>query len=139
MNHNVPVATLVDVSNSAETETLSDEGNVFALLADQARDHDRSGLWMTAIGGAMNTALMWVSFPSIHWLASAFAATAAYGIWGLADRERDLINQDVRYAKFRYAALTTLRAVSIPAGVIAALAAVGGFMAVILNGLGRAG
>jgi hypothetical protein len=133
MNHNLPVA------NTADTDTSTDDANVFALLADQARDHNRSGLWMTAIGGAVNTALVWVNFPGVHWLASAFAATAAYGLWGLADRERDLVKRDAPLAGLRYTLLSTLRAASIPAGVIAALAALAGFMAVALRGFGRFG
>ena len=41
------------VANSVNTDLPSDDLDVFALLADQARDHDRSGLWMTAVGGAL--------------------------------------------------------------------------------------
>src|SRR5581483_10153580 len=61
-------------------ETLPD------VLATQARGRASAELWTTAIGGVMNATLIGLQFPRFYWLAAGFAAVAAYGSWGLADR-----------------------------------------------------
>ncbi len=109
-----------------------DDGTVFELLANQARDRNPVGLWTTAIGGVMNTSLLWWRYPSLHWLAAGFAAVAAYGIWGLADRAAARIGQSNDRFDWRLNALAIVRLTAIPAGILAALAAAGGFMAAAL-------
>ena len=80
----------MDESNSAivakEVSGVEDE-TVNSVLAAQAREHGTTELWTTAGGGAINALLLWTQFPGLHWLAGAFAAVAAYGAWGLLDRQ----------------------------------------------------
>ena len=64
------------------------EENVFDVLARQARRRSTSELRTTAVGCAFNAMLLVVYHPSLTWLASAFAAASAYGVWGLSDRLR---------------------------------------------------
>ena len=61
---------------------------VFDVLTRQARRRTTWELRTTAIGCAFNAMLLVVYHPSLTWLASAFAAASAYGVWGLADRLR---------------------------------------------------
>lgn len=121
-----------------ETPERDDE-NVFAVLADQARDRNAAGLWMTTVGGVVNTALIWRQYPGLHWLAAGFAAVAAYGAWALADRALTALRKDSPASVARVGILSTLRAVSIPAGVLAAIVAAAGFMAMALRDFGRMG
>jgi hypothetical protein len=60
---------------------------VFSVLGDQARSRSRSGLWTTAIGGVLNAGVVWWQYPTLTWLAAGCLCAAAYGAWGLFDRE----------------------------------------------------
>ena len=60
---------------------------VFSVLGDQARSRSRSGLWTTAIGGVLNAGVVWWQYPTLTWLAAGCLSAAAYGAWGLFDRE----------------------------------------------------
>ena len=73
-----PVESKPDAEESTET--------VFTVLAGQARSHSRAHLWITAIVGAVDAAWIFAVYPSLWWLASAFAAGGAYGLWGITDR-----------------------------------------------------
>ena len=60
---------------------------VFSVLGEQARSRSRSGLWTTAIGGVLNAGVVWWQYPTLKWLAAGCLSAAAYGAWGLFDRE----------------------------------------------------
>jgi hypothetical protein len=60
---------------------------VFSVLGDQARSRSRSGLWATLIGGVLNAGIVWWQYPTLTWLAAGCLSAAAYGAWGLFDRE----------------------------------------------------
>ena len=127
------------VAPPSASDVDADEGNLFLFLAEQARERSGVALTMTAVGGLGDMALLWRNYPGLHWLSSAFAVVAAYGVWGLTDRARARVRAGEPLAGVRYLALTLLRAVTIPVGILAALATVAGFMAVSLRGFGRFG
>src|SRR4051794_9413390 len=79
----VEVAGVIDTHIDDVTER---EENVFAVLARQARGRTTSELRTTAVGCAVNATLLLVYHPSLSWIAAAFGAASAYGVWGLADR-----------------------------------------------------
>lgn len=81
----------MDESNSAIVVQATDDETVNSVLASQARERGTSELWTTTGGGAINALLLWTQFPGLHWLAGAFAAVAAYGAWGLLDRELSIL------------------------------------------------
>ena len=60
--------------------------NVFRVLGAQARTRSIAQLWVAALGGAGDAALLWWRHPMLGWLAAGCAAAAAYGAWGLLDR-----------------------------------------------------
>jgi hypothetical protein len=103
------------------------DDDVHAVLAAQARGRAASELWTTAVGGAMNASILWWQFPSLRWLAAGFIAVAAYGIWGLADR-------DTGQRRGTAALLAIIRGVAVGVGWIAAIGAVIAFMAAALGG-----
>lgn len=122
----------------SKVETL-DRETLHAVLAAQARQRSASELWTTAIGGATNASLLWLQFPSLHWLAAGFAAVAAYGAWGLLDRSisvRELYYDDTPR---RVALLRFLRGLTAGAGWIAAVAAVVQFTNAAVGGLSMPG
>lgn len=95
--------------------------------------------WTSAIGGGINTALIWAHFPSFHWLAGGFAAVAAYGIWGLLDRQLSILylqNTEEPTAR-RFLVLT--RGAAAVGGWAAAAFAVASFLTAALGGLGFPG
>jgi hypothetical protein len=107
--------------------------DVHAVLAARARESSPSELWTTAIGGTMNVMILWWQFPSLHWLASGFAAVAAYGAWGLADRQLSAMGPDDRSAS-AMGVLRVARWFAAALGWLAAVGAVVGFMAAALGG-----
>jgi hypothetical protein len=81
-------ATEIEVTSAVDTQIdVVDEGStIFDVLANQARGRTTSELRTTAVGFAVNSALILWYHPGVSWLAAAFAAMSAYGVWGLADR-----------------------------------------------------
>jgi hypothetical protein len=115
---------------SAHAETLHE------VLATQARGRTTLELSAGAVIGAANAALIWARFPSVHWLAAGFAATAGYGLWGLLDRKlRDLGPGDARSSTLISVGRWTAGA----AGWIAALFAVASFLTAALSSLSLPG
>ncbi|HEX3868215.1 MAG TPA: hypothetical protein VHV78_15735 [Gemmatimonadaceae bacterium] len=110
------------------------DGSIFSLLARQARTRGTSDLWITAAGGAMNAALVWYQYPKLHWLAAGFAAVAAYGVWGVADRALAHRRDENAGDGIVNWMLIGTRSLAIPVGLIAALGAAGAFMAAALGG-----
>ena len=112
---------------------IDDRETVNAVLAEQARSRPAPELWRTTIGGGVNALLLWTQFPSLHWLASGFAAVAAYGLWGLLDHY-------VGYLEFKNgqvaerAVARVLRACMGVSGWAAALFAVVTFMTFLVHG-----
>jgi len=108
--------------------------NVFNVLAKNARRRTAGELWTTAFGCGVNAIVLWWQHPSLSWLASGFAAGAAYAIWGLLDRARDEVREDSPDAAAeRLLALLLQRLVAV-AGTGAALWALLRFMAAALGG-----
>ncbi len=117
----------------SELTTGTDE-SLFVILARHARERSPRELWTTALGGVVNTAIIWWQFPALHWLAAGFSAVAAYGIGGLS--ERLLATRDIEghASRWRGMALVAVRTIAVVGGVTAAVAAVLGFMAAALGG-----
>lgn len=123
-----PIPPQMPVPDADEEETIN------RVLSTQARSRSPSELWMTAIGGTMNSILIWSQFPRLHWLASGFTAVAAYGAWGLLDRmlARDYSREEKRF----------LKSACILVGVVgwaAALFAVASFITALEGGLSMPG
>jgi hypothetical protein len=123
------------ITMSVDTQpAATDADNVFVVLARQAHTRNGTELWTTALGGSVNATFIWLQHPKLFWLAAGFAAVAMYGIWGLADRAigsdppRKLVRAVTRDL------LIAVRGLAVPAGVLAAIVAVGGFMAAALGG-----
>ena len=131
--------TRIDVEQLIPPGAVDDEETIHHVLATRARTHSASELWMTAVGGVMNSILLWTRFPRLHWLASGFAAVAAYGAWGLVDRvmnvprlEKDYSREETRF----------LGAMCVLIGVIgwaATLFAVASFITALEGGLSLPG
>jgi len=118
------------VADEAAQLQISD--NLFAVLAQRASERSPVELWTTAIGGAVNAAVVLAHHPRLHWLGAGFAAAAAYGIWGLANRA--IVTRGTLLTRNKLDLLRGLRGMMIPIGVVSAIAAVGSFMAVALGG-----
>jgi hypothetical protein len=106
-----------------------------AVLASQARDRTKLELWAGTLVGGANAALIWTRFPSLHWLAAGFAATAFYGAWGLLDRR--VADCDALPASTRLSRML-IRIPRLLSGVLgwgAALFAIGAFLTAALGGL----
>ena len=95
--------------------------DTFTVLAEQARSRTNWELGGTAIGSSVTSIFVWLGHPRLHWLAAGFAATAAYALWGLADRASetrpyvDGIENDTDAVLLRMAKL-----VAVSGGVLAA-------------------
>ena len=112
-----------------------EEETIHRVLTARARSRSASELWTTAIGGAMNSLLLWSQFPRLHWLASGFAAVAAYGTWGLLDRTMNVARFESEERRF-------LNVLCILIGVMgwaAALFAVASFITALEGGLSMPG
>ncbi len=108
---------------------------VNTVLAAQARGRGTSELWTSAVGGGVNTLLIWTQFPSLHWLSGGFAAVAAYGIWGLIDRKLNVLKlQNTQPAGARSLLLLTRGAAAVGGWAAAAFAIVS-FLTAALGGL----
>jgi hypothetical protein len=125
-------ARMEDASPSAVASASSD-ANVFSILAQRASSRSAAELWTTTLGGSVNAAFIWMQHPSLHWLGAGCAAIAAYGIWGLADRAIETRPPERGY-DVGFALLRAMRAIAVPIGLVAAVAATGMFMAAALGG-----
>lgn len=117
----------------APAETLHE------VLASQAHERTKLELWAGAIVGGANAALIWPRFPSLHWLAAGFAATAFYGAWGLIDRT--VTDADTSPTSTRISRML-LRVPRFVAGVLgwaSALFAIAAFLTAALGGLSLPG
>ena len=117
------------VSDSAPPETIH------AVLASQARDRTKLELWAGTLVGGGNAALIWIRFPSLHWLAAGFAATACYGVWGLLDRRVSALDESPGSARLSRMLIRLPRLLSGALGWAAALFAIGAFLTAALGGL----
>lgn len=123
----------------AQLPTADEEETINRVLSTQARSRSPSELWMTAVGGAMNSLLLWSQFPRLHWLASGFTAVAAYGAWGLLDRVMNRPRFEKSYSREE---LRFLKGACILIGVVgwvAALFAVASFITALEGGLSMPG
>jgi hypothetical protein len=110
-----------------------EENNVFRVLGAQARSRSLAQLWVAALGGAVDAALLWWRHPMLGWLAAGCAAVAAYGVWGLLDRRIETRSAEPSASPEPIAQLGGLRDLTAVAGTAAALWAVLSFMAVALG------
>jgi hypothetical protein len=120
-------------ASSADGESLHD------VLATQARDRTPLELAAGALVGAVNAAVIWLRFPSAHWLAAGFASTMSYALWGLADRKLARLDQRSDATRFSRSLMRVARFAAGAAGWIAALFAIGAFLSVALGGLSLPG
>jgi len=128
-----PDPPLEPVGHNADIPAVQRENNVFTVLRDQARSRSRGWLWTTAVGGALNAALVWWQYPTLSWLAAGFLSAAAYGGWGLLDRflaERSAAPEAAGVADDALPEMRTLIAVL---GTAAAAWAVVGFISAALG------
>ena len=117
----------------ADTESLHQ------VLATQARERATLELTAGALVGAANAAVIWLRFPSIHWLAAGFAATASYALWGLADRKLSLLNDSLDSTPLSRSLMRLVRFSAGATGWITALFAIGAFLTAALGGLSLPG
>lgn len=115
------------------TEVEDEESNIFRVLGAQARSRSRAQLWVAALGGAVDAALLWWGHPMLGWLAAGCAAVAAYGIWGLLDRAMESMSAEPAPSRGNLPQLAGLRDFAAVAGTAAAIWAVLSFMAVALG------
>src|ERR1700749_3659127 len=85
------ILTAVVLRSAMRIEHLPSEASVNAVLATQARERTTLELFAGLFVGATNAALIWMRFPSLHFLAAGFAARTGYALWGLADRKLDAL------------------------------------------------
>ncbi len=111
------------------------EENVFQVLADQARTRTTQELRATTLGGLISAGLLWWQHPALSWLAAGFAATAAYGVWGLLDRAARAPSKAGARDRGTTAQLTGLRDLTALLGTGAALWTLFGFMAAAFSNM----
>ena len=126
-------ASPVQIEDGAPSALVDANASVFSILAQRASSRSSAELWTTTLGGSLNATFIWMQHPSLHWLSAGCAAVAAYGIWGLADRAIETRPVE-RGHRIGFALLRTTRALAVPVGIVAAIAAMGSFMAVALGG-----
>jgi hypothetical protein len=103
-----------------ESESQPQE-NLFHVLGHRARTRTLSELWLIALCGLLNTVLLSWRYPALSWLASACAATGAYGLWGLLDRAAHTKMSTEEMSRRPIQALIGLRDLTAIAGTVAAL------------------
>jgi hypothetical protein len=130
-----PTSELVD---SDSLERVKPE-TINTVLAAQARSRTAIELWAGTLVGAANAALIWTRFPSAHWLAAGFAATAGYGLWGLADRKFDALLAAPDSTWLSRALMKMLRVVAGTSGWAWALFAIAAFITAGLRMFGAPG
>ncbi len=123
----------VQMEDGVSSALADANASVFSILAQRASSRTSAELWTTTLGGSINATFIWMQHPSLHWLAAGCAAVASYGIWGLADRAIETRSTERGYG-VGFALLRTTRALAIPVGIVAAIAAMGIFMGAALGG-----
>lgn len=113
--------------------------NVNAVLAMQARERTPLELWAGALVGATNAVVIWTRFPSLHWLAAGFAATASYGLWGLIDRKLSSLIESPDNSALSRALARASRVLAGTSGWVWALYAIGAFLTAALGTFGLPG
>lgn len=109
------------------------DANVFVVLAEQARRHSTGELATTAVGGIINAAFL-AQRTSLWWLAAAYLAVSAYGTWGLLDQWSVRLQKRDAPSRLGRRALGMGQLTVTALGVLAVMAAVGGFMGAALGG-----
>jgi hypothetical protein len=121
------------------TASPADGESLHEVLATRARDRTTLELTAGALVGAVNAAVIWLRFPSAHWLAAGFAATMSHALWGLADRELSLLNKTLDATRFSRILMRFVRFGAGAAGWIAAIFAIATFLTAGLGGLSLPG
>jgi hypothetical protein len=127
-------ATPIATHSSSVSGSVPSGDNVFDVLAQRASERSPAELWTGAVGGFVSAAFILSQHPRLHWLGAGFAAVAAYGVWGLADRALEGRRADGRAGVITDAVLSSLRFVAVPAGIVSAILAMGSFMAAAFAG-----
>jgi hypothetical protein len=130
-----PTSEIAELGPAERTEPET----IHSVLAAQARSRSAIELWAGTVVGAANAALIWMRFPSAHWLAAGFAATAAYGLWGLADRKLDALLATPDSTRLSRALMKMLRVVAGTSGWAWALFAIAAFVTAGLRLFGTPG
>jgi hypothetical protein len=101
--------------------------NIYALLAARARHEPDGRLAVDAAFGGI--ALATAPFlPNLWWaLACPIVVVGAYGVWGLADRYRDVVDPTDAFSA-RRDLLTGVKGIAVAVGTGAAALAVWGFL-----------
>ena len=123
------------VPHTGETAVATNGETLNEVLASQARDRSRLELCAGTVVGGANAALIWIRFPSVHWLAAGFAATACYGAWGLIDRKLSSVDDSVADGRLTRMLMRAARFGVAAGGWICALFAVAAFLTAALGGL----
>jgi hypothetical protein len=123
----------------APSAPAEDNETLGAVIASQARTRTSGELWTTAAGGTVNALLLWLEFPSLLWLAAGFTGVAAYGLWGLTDRQISTLELSNKNTVGGVGFLKLARGIAGVAGWIAAIAAVIVFLNAAVGGLSMPG
>ena len=123
-----------DSSVGADPPRSPADETVLSVLATRARSHSRTHLALAAtIGFADAVVLAW-AHPQFWSIAALFATAGAYASWGLIDRAlSDRLGDGSFDTPTKYA-LRISRAVTGIAGVLLAIAALGGIWDAALGG-----
>ena len=135
------VESIQPTSELAESDSVQrvEPETINTVLAAQARSRTAIERWAGTLVGAANAALIWARFPSVHWLAAGFAATAAYGLWGLADRKLDALLASPDSTRLSRGLMKALRVVAGTSGWAWALFAIAAFVTAGLRMFGSPG
>jgi hypothetical protein len=123
----------------ASPATRPEAESLHQVLANQARDRTALELSAGAFVGAANAAVIWMRFPSVHWLAAGFAATACYGLWGLADRKLSALTESPDDTRRSKRLMRIGRFAAAASGWVCALFAVGAFLTSAIGIMGLPG
>jgi hypothetical protein len=121
------------VTSPADGESLHE------VLATRARSRTTLELTAGVFVGAINASVIWLRFPSAHWIAAGFAATVSYALWGLADRKLALLDRRPDGRRLSRLLMRVARFGAGAAGWITALFAIGAFLTAALGGLSLPG
>lgn len=111
-----------------------DDETVLSVLATRARSHSRTHLALTATIGVADAVVLAWAHPQFWSIAALFATAGAYGAWGLVDRALSDRPGDGSFATPTTYVLRISRAIIGVAGILLAIAAVGGIWDAALGG-----
>lgn len=123
-----------DSSVGADPTRSPGDETVLSVLATRARSHSRTHLALAATIGIADAVVLGWAHPQFWSIAAFFAAAGAYASWGLVDRALSDRLGDGSFATPTTYALRISRAIIGVAGILLAIAAVGGIWDAALGG-----